>query len=98
MKIWLLKEDVDKYNSFDGYEVKQTMDVSFFGSSLKDKWVPPTLKAYYKKRKVVDISGFTSGAPLFSYKAIESLQEFLSGKAELLEAYFDNIKYYVINV
>ena len=98
MVIWLLKFDVDKYNSFNGYEVEQTLNISFFGSSLKNMWIPPSIKAYHRKRKIADASGFSSGAPLFNEKAVEVLKEFLDEKTELLLSYFDNSKYYVVNV
>lgn len=98
MRIWLLKLDVDKYNSFKGYDIEEELDIRFFGSSLLSNWNTPTIEAYYKKRKIADVSDFSSGAPLFNEKAVSMLEEFLKAKAELLPAYYEGNKYYVVNV
>lgn len=98
MKIWLLELDVNKYNSFNGYKVEEELNIRFFGSSLVSNWSTPIIEAYYKKRKIADVSDFSSGAPLFNEKAVKMLNEFINENIELLPAYFDNDKYYVVNI
>lgn len=98
MKIWLIKLEVDKYNSFNGYDVKEKLSVNFYGNNISDKWVAPSITAYYKKRKIADISSFSNGAPLFNEKTIDVLEEFLKDKAELLPVYHEKSKYYVVNI
>lgn len=98
MRIWLLKLDVDKYNSFNGYKIEEELNIRFFGNSVSSNWKEPVIEAYYKKRKIADISDFSYGAPLFNEKAVIILEEFLKANAELLPAYYEGNKYYVVNV
>lgn len=98
MRIWLLRFDVNKYNSFNGYKIEEELNIRFFGSSLLSNWSAHTIEAYYKKRKIADVSDFSCGAPLFNEKAVEALMDLLNESVELLLCYFENSRYYVANV
>lgn len=72
----------------------------FVGKSIKDNWTPLKIKLieHGGKLKKGDIPYLSPGVPIFSKKAINVLNEYLSKNTEILPIDFNGDEYSLINV
>ena len=99
MKIYKLKFDVNKYESF---EVNEPVTAEFYqkfdGSSLKDKWKKLKVRRMEPEKRLDlgDAPGFVT--PVFNVKARNVLAPLIEGHVEYLPLDLDGTEYYAVNV
>ena len=101
MKIWHLKYDSEKYDSFFPAD-PSTLGIilSFDGRSQKSAWRPFYVERAKPEKRLPlsDIPNFLVGVPTFSERALEALYPIIEDSVEILDICFSEGKYYLVNV
>lgn len=104
MKIWDLQEEVNIYEHLtlvDGSIEKWNEFTDMFrGKHLSSNWEKLKLKLieHGEKLKKGDMPYLSPGVPVFSIKAISTLQQYLNNNAETLDIECDIGNYKIINI
>ena len=98
MKIWLLETDANNYDCFVLSNEKDADIIldNFNGKKMADRWVPIEVELFEEKRRS-DTPTF-SGAPVFSRRAVDILNDLMQEKVEILTLKYIRESYYAINV
>ncbi len=102
MKIWILDCDVNDYENLawgnNEYDIDLDFIQSFNGVSKEKDWNPVKLKRMYDNRKFSNTPGLSSHIPVFDKKAVDIMEEFLIGNAEILSIFCGDKEFFAINV
>lgn len=98
VKVYRLRNDVDRYQYFLTNEDSDVMSIVMDCSPRLVSWVPPGVFIYEPLHKPGAMYNFTSGSPIFSPHATEVLRDFLEMAGELLPLPYEGETYTLLNV
>ncbi len=99
MKIWRLDTDPDTFMrlNFKNFEADQKILDEFKSESMKDTWIAVSVKTE-GRGKVSDQPHLVVGIPVFTKKAVDCLDDLMSGLVEYLPLVHEKYELYAINV
>jgi hypothetical protein len=98
VKIWLLKFQLDEYDTLiPMQEFKLEFTQSFDGRSKINSWVPFEVERMHEG-ELSNAPGLISSIPVFDKKAVEAVKDLIAGSAEVLPLICREGEFYAINI
>lgn len=100
MKIWEMSSDANNYDNFtlcNKSDWDRLLAYGFDGKSIKCTWTVFRVEELESIRKG-DMPCLFGSIPVFSFRAVEGLREYLDNSAEILPISYDKGEYFIINV